>query len=345
MNLLRALFERLCKYFYIYENQFRIFLNTYNSIRQSIKESLEKRESILPVDLPKFLKYSLIEQEVGFIQFHNPLSTPLSPDLSIERDSILFLFVMEGECTLRSSLEPGNLLLDPSNYLVLSYPYKDWNLLITIEGGTKILLLCISIRKLHEYISKQLPSNQTEISESLRNYKVKNFYTSRKVIPAISVTIHQVFNNTLKESFQKLYHVSKVMELLSYYLDSSYQNVKYDSKCPFLSDNFEIEKIKDAQKIITENMMDPPTLAELARAVGTNEYKLKVGFKKLFGNTVYGHLNDYRMDKSRELLEIDGHQIKEVAYRVGYSNPSHFITAFKKKFGVTPKKYLKSVQN
>jgi len=320
-------------------------LNTYNSIRQSIKESLEKSDGILPADLPKFLKYSLIEHEIGFIQFHNPLSIPLSSDLSIESDSILFLFVMDGECTLSSSLESGNLLLDPSNYLVLSYPYKDWNLTITIKGGTKILLLSIPIRKLHEFINKQLSSDHTKINESLRNYKVKNFYSSRKVIPAISVTIHQVFNNSLKESFQKLYHVSKVMELLSYHLDSSDQDVKYDTKCPFLSDNFEIEKIKDAQKIITENMMDPPTLTELARAVGTNEYKLKVGFKNLFGNTVYGHLNDYRMDKARELLEIDGHQIKEVAYQVGYSNPSHFITAFKKKFGVTPKKYLKSVQN
>ncbi len=252
---------------------------------------------------------------------------------------------MEGECSLSTSLESGSFLLNPSNYLVLSYPYKDWNLKINVNGGTKILLLCIPIRKLHEFINKQFSSNQAEINESLRNYKVKKFYSSRKVIPAISVTIHQVFNNTLKESFQKLYHVSKVMEFLSYYLDSSNQNVIDDSECPFLSDNFEVEKIKDAQKIITENMVDPPTLAELARAVGTNEYKLKVGFKKLFGNTVYGHLNDFRMDTARELLEVDGHQIKEVAYQVGYSNPSHFITAFKKKFGITPKKYLTSVQN
>ena len=320
-------------------------MNTYNSIRQSFKGSLGKNDGIPQLDLSKYLKYLLIEDEMGFIQFNNPLSTSISPDLSIERDSILFLFIMEGECILSTSLEPGNLFLNPSTYLVLSYPYKDWNLTITIKGGTKILLLSIPIRKLHEFINKQLSSDQTNINESLRNYKVKNFYTSRKVIPAISVTIHQVFNNTLKESFQKLYHVSKVMELLSYHLDSSDQDVKYDTKCPFLSDNFEIEKIKDAQKIIIENMMDPPTLTELAREVGTNEYKLKVGFKNLFGNTVYGHLNDYRMDKARELLEINGHQIKTVAYQVGYSNPSHFITAFKKKFGVTPKKYLKSVQN
>jgi AraC-like DNA-binding protein len=40
------------------------------------------------------------------------------------------------------------------------------------------------------------------------------------------------------------------------------------------------------------------------------------------------------------LLDSRKLQVAQVAYQVGYTNPSHFIAAFKKKFGVTPKKYL-----
>jgi len=36
------------------------------------------------------------------------------------------------------------------------------------------------------------------------------------------------------------------------------------------------------------------------------------------------------------------YQVNEVAFQTGYTNPSHFIAAFKKKFSVTPKKYLMS---
>jgi AraC-like DNA-binding protein len=33
--------------------------------------------------------------------------------------------------------------------------------------------------------------------------------------------------------------------------------------------------------------------------------------------------------------------VKEIAFKIGYQNPSHFISAFKKKYGYTPKQYLK----
>ena len=77
--------------------------------------------------------------------------------------------------------------------------------------------------------------------------------------------------------------------------------------------------------------------------VGTNEFKLKVGFRSIFGTTVYGYLSDHRMEHARKMLTVDKVRIKEVAVEVGYSNPSHFIAAYKRKFGVTPKQHLKSM--
>ena len=35
-------------------------------------------------------------------------------------------------------------------------------------------------------------------------------------------------------------------------------------------------------------------------------------------------------------------KVNEIADELGYNSPSHFIDAFKKKFGVTPKKYQQS---
>ena len=90
-------------------------------------------------------------------------------------------------------------------------------------------------------------------------------------------------------------------------------------------------------------MAEPPSLQELANEIGLNIKKLKEGFKQIYGDTVYSFLFDYKMEHSRKLLETNQYNVNEVGNQLGYSSASHFIAAFKKKFGITPKKYLQSL--
>jgi len=46
------------------------------------------------------------------------------------------------------------------------------------------------------------------------------------------------------------------------------------------------------------------------------------------------------MEVARKHLESGDYNVNEVGLRVGYSTSSHFISAFKKKYGTTPKKYI-----
>ena len=92
-------------------------------------------------------------------------------------------------------------------------------------------------------------------------------------------------------------------------------------------------------------MTDPPSLQALADEIGLSLKKLKEGFKQLYGNTVYQFVLDHKMNHARQLLVTGSHNVNEVALELGYSNSSHFIDAFKKKFGTTPKKYLLSLSS
>jgi AraC-like DNA-binding protein len=83
-------------------------------------------------------------------------------------------------------------------------------------------------------------------------------------------------------------------------------------------------------------MASPPGLPELARSVGLNEFKLKVGFRVLFGASVFGYLRTQRMDRARRLLAHRELSVTEVAAHVGYQNPSKFAAAFRKHFGFPP---------
>lgn len=104
----------------------------------------------------------------------------------------------------------------------------------------------------------------------------------------------------------------------------------------------DIDRIYAAKAILTRHWQAPPSLLDLARQVGLNDYKLKLGFRQVFGTTAFGYLWHYRMEQARQLLTAGQHNIKEVAALVGYSKQSNFAAAFRKKFGVNPKVFQSS---
>ena len=116
-------------------------------------------------------------------------------------------------------------------------------------------------------------------------------------------------------------------------------------QCPFLENEENVRKIRKAKEIILNHITEPPTLQDLASEIGLNLKKLKEGFKKIYGDTVYGYLLDYKMNEARSMLNTKKYNINEISIKLGYSTSSHFIAAFKKKFGTTPKKYLMSVSS
>jgi AraC-like DNA-binding protein len=135
----------------------------------------------------------------------------------------------------------------------------------------------------------------------------------------------------------------KIYELLSLHFNKNDDDS--NEYCPFLVDDQYVLKIRKAKDIIISKMTEPPSLQELANEVGLNIKKLKEGFKQIYGDTVYSFLFDYKMEHARRLLETNQYNVNEVGSQVGYSSASHFISAFKKKFGTTPKKHITSLQN
>lgn len=105
------------------------------------------------------------------------------------------------------------------------------------------------------------------------------------------------------------------------------------------------QNIFTARELLIRNMETPPTIDQLSRQVGINTLKLKQGFKREFGTTVYNYLRHYRMQKAVDLLQRDKKGVAETAYAVGYSNVSHFIDAFKKSYGITPGKLKRGPGN
>ncbi|WP_028375587.1 helix-turn-helix domain-containing protein [Leeuwenhoekiella sp. MAR_2009_132] len=83
------------------------------------------------------------------------------------------------------------------------------------------------------------------------------------------------------------------------------------------------------------------SLRDLAHTFGTNEYKLKKGFKELYGTTVYKFQMEERLKKAVLLLESTKIQIKVISKLVGFSDVAHFSRSFKKRYGYSPSQLRK----
>jgi len=98
--------------------------------------------------------------------------------------------------------------------------------------------------------------------------------------------------------------------------------------------------IAEARERLLADMRNPPTLGELALAVGLTERRLNAGFRTMFGVTVFEALKNERLEHARIAFESTNLPLKEVAFRVGYNHVSNFVNAFTSRYGAPPRQYV-----
>ncbi|AXT18502.1 helix-turn-helix domain-containing protein [Flavobacteriaceae bacterium AU392] len=256
---------------------------------------------------------------------------------AIDNTFIQFHFCVKGSSQF--VFNDGRYVLDiqEEKSLLLYNPQRDLPINLDIRPSSWIVSILISIKKFHRLFSQEA-DYITFLSE---DNKDKKYYTDGKISPSMAIVLNQLINYNLNPSIKTLYFKGKAYELLSLYFNRS-EDADIE-QCPFLVDESNVIKIRKAKDIIISRMAEPPSLQELADEINLNLKKLKEGFKQIYGDSVYSFLFDYKMEVARRLLESGEHNVNEVGLKVGYSTSSHFIAAFKKKYGTTPKKYIQSI--
>ena len=167
-----------------------------------------------------------------------------------------------------------------------------------------------------------------------------NRKSNHPITTRILMVLDEIRNCHFIGGHKKLFLQSKAIELLA--LQCEQQEQAQDSrKQTFVLSAADRERIHYARELILSNLQTPLSLSELSRAAGLNEFKLKNGFKLVFENTVFGYLNDHKMEHARRLLHQPHYSMTCIAEELGFSSVQHFSTAFRKKFGVSPMKMKK----
>ncbi|MBF2002171.1 MAG: helix-turn-helix transcriptional regulator [Synechococcales cyanobacterium M58_A2018_015] len=191
------------------------------------------------------------------------------------------------------------------------------------------------MRLIEPYWQSLPPNWQHTLNQDLTDPYLHLSQTTPEIAQILRLIVQCPYQGLIRQ----LYLEGKALELIALYFAQFAHSPANSPSVTVRRQDF--DALYQAQQILQKNMHDPPALAELAQQVGLNERKLQQGFQQLFGTTVFGLLHDYRMEQARQLIESNQMTIGAIAHAVGIAHRGYFATAFKRKFGSTPKEYLK----
>ncbi len=291
----------------------------------------------------KSLIYSNLQAEtnrissvyLSYVKFTASSNMLIQTNTGIE--NIALYFVKQGDNHLSVNGETGNRLLLPSHSNNIYFMHEDYN-----EYGL------YKKDKVYESISLHLPVDYFERLVNLypdlfekvflKYSRGESFYLKEqyeKTNFKFYNILKQIENSCLMGSCNHAYVDAKVLEILAlqFQTESCCDNTLCGTCCKTKEDH---DKIREAAYILLSDIHNPPSIKELSLKVGINEKKLKCGFKALYNNTIYGYLFDHKMKLAEQLLLNTQKTINEIATQCGYEYTSHFSTAFKRRFGISP---------
>ena len=100
------------------------------------------------------------------------------------------------------------------------------------------------------------------------------------------------------------------------------------------------ELMERIMKVVNENMGDSDfNVEKMCDEVGVSRTQLHRKLKEMTGVPTSEFLRNIRLNEAARLIREGKINITQVSYMVGFANNSHFSTAFKKYFGMSPSEY------
>ena len=280
-----------------------------------------------------------LEEKFVFLRVKNFNNDTELFERHVDSEYIQFHFALQGNLSFIFNKGNYQLSLSKNRYFILYNPEKPLPLEMKFEKDTICITILISIHKFHKLFSNE-SGNLSFLNNENMNQK---YYKEHEISNSSIFVLNQIMNFDFNSITSELYLKGKMYELFSILFDK--KRKEGSEQCPFIMSDDQIKKIKSAKDIVLQKFADPPTLSELSSITNLSLRKLKQGFKEIYGKPVYQYLLDYKMELAKKLLIEGVLNVNEVSLKLGYSTASHFISAFKKRFGVTPKVYMSNSFN
>lgn len=140
----------------------------------------------------------------------------------------------------------------------------------------------------------------------------------------------------VEEQLSECYEQNDYLHFFSRWLDS------LQSICEKRKDDFD-PILQEVFHYIQENYAAELTLERMAERLKLSSGYLSVYFKRKSGMNFLEYLNQVRIEKAKELLQLTELKVQEIGERVGYTSSNSFFRMFKKWTGLTPGDYRRQM--
>ena len=271
--------------------------------------------------------------------------------------------LISGDCTTSSLVLDGGSIIDQCIVTAGERGtfFLEQHLLYVVLGGS-VKLTCgrqswtvgknqmILLRKAHSVTYEKQGSPETGLFESqlfaINDELLKDFLTTQKVsIPQMTEELGAQVSPMSERLVAYCWSLSpyfndpsqanpgllrlKVMELL--------YNVMDCSKNIFRQMLQLRQPVKvDVHRVVEDNYTSPISLEELAYLSGHSLSSFKRDFQSIYGEPPAKWIREKRLSRARQMLQSTQFSVADVAYSLGFENPTHFSRIFKHQFGYSP---------
>lgn len=191
------------------------------------------------------------------------------------------------------------------------------------DEAIKLFQQVLERQKESGYTANMIKNSGIQIQNNCRKYLSthgKNLYEATGLSHSIT---HQIYECQLAEDYIRL-----MERIIRHTAEEIHQAADRRNSL-----------IRDCENYISDHYDNCTSVADIARAIGTNSSYLSRIFKEATGRTIIQTLNRRKIEKAKEFLTGGDMKIYEVADALGFENTTYFSHFFKKHTGVSPKDY------
>lgn len=250
-------------------------------------------------------------------------------------DTVNINFQMSGQMNTRFTGIAREVGMKPHQHNLIFSPEGSFR--NTVRAGEQVEMFHVSLRK--KYFSELIGCDDRwseRAQESLlKDRPFAGMDSNAPMTPYMQKLIGDIKQCGQSGPMQRLMLQSKVLELVALHLGQLQAGT---SRAPGLT-MAEIGRLNELKAFLDVHFLEDFSLPQLSRLCLLNEFKLKKGFKDLFGTTVFAYLRKLRMDFAVNLLLDSSKSIDHISDMLGYEHSQHFSTAFKRYHGSPPSSF------
>ena len=316
---------------------FNLALNNYQKLLQNIarqvKVTLENNSLIIPPQIGEGI--------VKVIQLPNGLQT-LMMKINFYQDVII----------KSGNTSPGDYVLNFDELEVSgqnSYSHENsLNSFVRLTGASFTHWETVKKNSVVQYVkilfSKEWLSNYIGLREKMSEFEK---YIPVKSESADKEKLNEEYRKIIKELWlvnnndplQNIYNNNRILLLVEQYFTKMHAEM-LSPKGKYKLTKEDVEILKKVEVKLNTFTATPPSVEFFSKKYSINKVRLTQAFKQVYGISIYCYYQKQRMQKAHEIISTQSFSVKEVGEKVGYTNLSNFILAFKKHFNVDPKSLM-----